>query len=284
MFGRQKSGSVLCPSCGSLVGVKDEQCYTCGRRYPAMWGFAALFRNVGGDLGFVPLVIGVCGLLYVCTLVVDSAGIEWGGALSFLAPSGRSLFVFGCSGAVPVFEAGRWWTVLSAGWLHAGLLHIVFNMISVRNLAPAMIHLYGPGRTIIIYTIGSVVGFTASSVAGAYLPNLPFLHGSTFTVGASASVFAFIGALVHYGGRGGSTVIRQQALGWALYGVFMGFAVPNIDNWAHLGGFLGGYLASRWLDPLRPEREVHVLAGLACLALSLGSVVYSVVDGLPYFR
>jgi rhomboid protease GluP len=284
MFGRQRSGSVLCPACGSLVGVRDAQCFNCGRRYPAMWGMTALLKNLGDDMGFVPFVLGVCGLLYVCTLVVDSSGVETGGALSFLSPSGRSLFLFGSSGAVPVFRLGRWWTVLSAAWLHAGLLHIVFNMMSVRNLAPAMIHLYGPGRTVLIYTIGSVVGFTASSVAGAYLPNIPLLHGSSFTVGASASIFAFIGALVHYGRRGGSSYIKQQAMGWALYGVFIGVAIPNIDNWAHLGGFVGGYVASRWLDPLTPERGDHVVAGLVCLALSIASVVASVVTGLPYLR
>jgi rhomboid protease GluP len=284
MFGRQKSGSVLCPSCGSLVGVKDAQCFNCGRRHPALWGFAALLRNLGDDMGFVPLVMGVCGLLYLCALIVNPAGVRTGGALSFLSPSVDSLFLLGASGALPVFRYGRWWTVLSASWLHAGLLHIVFNMMSVRNLAPAMIHLYGPGRTIIIYTIGSVVGFGASSVAGMYLPRIPYLHGSDFTVGASASIFAFIGALVHYGRRGGSALIRQQAVGWALSGVVLGFMIPGIDNWAHLGGFVGGYLASRWLDPLQPERGDHLVAGLFCLALSLGSVVVSVVDGLRYVR
>jgi len=284
MFGRQRSGSVLCPACGSLVGVRDAQCFNCGRRYPAMWGMTALLKNLGADMGFVPLVMGLCALLYVCTLVVDLQGVNWNLDLTFLSPGGRSLFLFGSSGAVPVFQLGRWWTVLSAGWLHAGLLHIAFNMMWIRDLAPAMIHLYGPGRTMLIYTIGSVVGFTASSVAGAYLPPLLFLHGSSFTVGASASVFAFIGALLHYGRRSGSTLIRQHALSWALGGVLFGVFFQGIDNWAHLGGFVGGYLASRWLDPLTPERGDHVVAGLVCLGLSIASVVASVVTGLRYLR
>jgi rhomboid protease GluP len=66
--------------------------------------------------------------------------------------------------------------------------------------------------------------------------------------------------------------------------LIFGFVMPGIDNWAHLGGLAGGWLSARWLDPLRPERADHVLAAIGCLALSLLSVVYSVVHGLPLFR
>jgi hypothetical protein len=57
--------------------------------------------------------------------------------------------------------------------------------------------------------------------------------------------------------------------------------VPGIDNWAHLGGLFGGYVAARVLDPLKPERGDHVLGALVCLALSLAGVIASVVSDLP---
>jgi len=53
MFGRQTTGSVVCTSCGRLVGVNDETCYNCGRRNPGLWGFGPLLRRLGNDLGFV---------------------------------------------------------------------------------------------------------------------------------------------------------------------------------------------------------------------------------------
>ena len=56
VFQRQKTGSVVCASCGSLVGVNDETCYTCGRRNPGLWGFSPMLRRFGNDLGFVTLV------------------------------------------------------------------------------------------------------------------------------------------------------------------------------------------------------------------------------------
>jgi len=280
---RQREGSILCPSCGSLVGVNDEQCLICGRRRPGLWGFAPRMRGLGEDGGFVGLVLWACGALYLATLVVNYQGISSrGGALSILSPSDASLLLFGASGASPVFELGHWWTILSAGWLHGGLLHIVFNMMGVRNVAPATTHLYGPSRTVIIYTLSSAIGFLASSVAGAYLPP-PFGHPG-YTLGASAALFGLIGALAYYGHRSGSGLIRQQANSWIVGGLLFGFLVRGIDNWAHLGGLVGGYLAAKWLDPLRPERGNHLIAAIACLVLSALSVVVSIAVGLQLLR
>jgi rhomboid protease GluP len=174
--------------------------------------------------------------------------------------------------------------VLSAGWLHGGLLHILFNMMAVRNLAPATTAFYGVGRTVIIYTAAGVAGFTASTLAGRYLYFLPFLRGGQWTIGASASVFGLIGALLYYGRRGGSSLVSEQAKRWALSGLVFGFLVPGIDNWAHLGGLAGGYVVSRWLDPLLPERADHLLWAGLCLLASGAAIVVSVVEGLELLR
>ncbi len=283
MFRRQTTGSVICTSCGVLVSVNEEQCYNCGRRNPGLWGFAPLLRSFGGDMGFVPFVIGACAVLYVLTLLGSGGNIGMGGLFTLFSPSRQSLFLFGASGAVPVFIADRWWTVLSAGWLHGGALHILFNMMWVRQLAPATASLYGPGRMIIIYTAGGVAGFALSSFAGAYLPGFLFLRGGQFTVGASAAIFGLLGALVYYGRRSGSRTVGSQALTYALMLGFFGFVMPGVDNYAHAGGFGGGYLAAQILDPLKPERIDHVAIALACLAASVLSVVASVLHGLQFF-
>ena len=60
MFKRQRTGSVVCASCGSLVGVNDDTCYSCGRRNPGLWGFGRALRDFGNDLGFITLVIYGC--------------------------------------------------------------------------------------------------------------------------------------------------------------------------------------------------------------------------------
>jgi rhomboid protease GluP len=279
-----RPSSVLCPSCGTLVGINDARCLACGRRNPGMFGLAHFLRDVGDDMGFAGLVMWACGALYLACLAVDVEGVSSRGLFSFLSPSVPSLFLFGASGAVPVFGYHRWWTVLSAAWLHAGVLHILFNMLWVRDLAPPVARLYGPGRTVILYTVSAITGFALSSGMAA-LPFLPrILGGAGFTVGASAPIFGLIGALLHYGRRGGSSMIGQQAKGLALTMLLFGFIMPGVDNWAHLGGLAGGYAAAKVLDPLKPERGDHVIAAVVCLLLSLVSVVYSVVEGLRLFR
>ena len=264
-----------------LVGVTDDRCYNCGRRNPGLWGFAPVLRALGRDLGFVPFVIGTCIVLYVLTLVASRGNIGTGGVFSFMSPSPQALFLFGASGAIPVFVADRWWTVLSAGWLHGGVLHILFNMMWVRQLAPATAELYGPGRMVIIYTAGGIVGFALSSIAGAYFPDLLFLRGGRFTVGASAPIFGLLGALVYYGRRGGSRIVGSEALSYALMLGLFGVLMPGVDNYAHAGGFGGGYAAALLLDPLKPERIDHIGIAVACLAASLLAVVVSFVQGLP---
>ena len=275
---RQKWGSVVCPSCGNLVGINDEKCFTCGRWNPGLWGFAPLLNRLGRDLGFTQFVVGACIALYAITLIADLNGIDTSG-LNFLSPSRRGLFLFGASGYLPVFLGHRWWTVITAGWLHAGLLHIFFNLMWVRQLAPATSEMYGASRMIIIYTIAGIVGFTASTLAGAF--GLPF-SGVGITVGASAPIFGLLAALVYYGRRTGSSAVGEQAKVWAIMLFIFGFVFAGTDNFAHLGGFVGGYAASKFLDPLRPERLDHLIAALICLVVTGLAVAWSFVDGLRF--
>jgi rhomboid protease GluP len=276
MFKRKTEGSVLCTSCGVLVGVNDPTCYNCGRRNPGLWGFGPALRALGNDLGFVSIVTGGTILMFVLSLVMSRDGTSIG-----LSPSNTALQILGASGAVPVFMRGWWWTVITAGWLHGGVLHIFFNVLWIRQLGPAIANLYGAGRMIIIYTVAGVAGFTLSSVMGL-LP-IPFF-GAPVTVGASASIFGFLGALVHYGQRTGSSHIGQSGIQYALFMGIMGFVFPGVDNAAHLGGFAGGYLASLVLDPRKPERVDHILIAIGCLVVTLGAIIATVVHALPYIR
>jgi rhomboid protease GluP len=276
---RQTEGSVLCTSCGVLVGVNDETCYGCGRRNPGLWGYAQSLRRLGQDMGFVPLVVGATITLYVLSLLLSRSNLQM-----MLAPSTEILFLLGASGAVPVFRYERWWTLLTAGWLHAGVLHVLFNVLWIRQLAPAVADLYGPARMIIIYTLAGVFGFALSTLAGQYLWWMPifFLRGGDITVGASAPIFGLLGATVYHGRRTGSSHVAQSGLQYALFLGLFGLIMPGIDNYAHAGGFAGGYLAGLILDPLKPERIDHMLIALGCLAATFLALAASIITALPY--
>ena len=281
---RQKWGSLVCPSCGTLVGVGDKRCLTCGRWNPGMWGFGPLLTKLGRDMGFTSFVMGACIVMYIVSLAIDFRGLSMNGLFNFLSPSGESLFLFGASGTYPVFGFGRWWTVLTAGWLHASLIHIGFNLMSLRNVADPVAEFYGANRMVIIYTAAGVSGFVASTLAGRYVGHLPLIGGGQFTVGASASICGLIGSLFYYGRRAGSSGVSEQAKQWAIMILIFGFLVSGIDNWAHLGGFAGGYLCSKALDPLKPERMDHFLGAVACIVATAIAFVVSIVTGWQLFR
>lgn len=277
MFQRKRTGSILCPSCGRLVGVNDEKCYNCGRRNPGMWGLTSFLGSAGRTVPFDQVVIGGTVFLYLCMLAVDPAGISKSfNLLNLLPPSLESSLRFGASGSAPVWEMGRWWTVLSAGWLHANLIHIAFNLSWLRVLAPGVAELFGPSRMVILYTLSSAFAFLLTSTLGAFFP-----FGARLTVGASAPILGLLGALIWYSRITGSRTIGAQAWQWALGAIVFGFVFPRVDNWAHLGGFAGGYLAALLLDPRKPERPVHTGAAIVCLVATLAAIVASLVVPLP---
>jgi len=282
MLKRQRTGSVVCSSCGSLVGVNDDRCYSCGRSNPGLWGYAPLLRAFSSSANFVDLIVFGCSILYLATLlltVVFGGSVLGGGSpFNFLAPHDVIVRAFGASGAIPVFGYGMWWTLLSAGWLHGSILHILFNMLWVRQLGPLVGDIYGAARMVIIYTLAGIAGFLLSSVAGLYLAYAPMpFRAGLLTLGASAPIFGLLGALVHYGRRGGSSLVGGQAMQYAVVLFVLGLIAPGggVDNYAHAGGFIGGYLASMWLDPLKREKADHFVGAMICLLATAVSILAS---------
>lgn len=275
---RQTSGSVVCPGCGRLVAVGERSCPLCGQAAPGFFGYSRALGKLG-DLSFLQVVIAGCALLYVVSLLVDTANIGMRFPLGILSPSGQAVFLLGASGAVPVLGAGHWWTILSASWLHGGLIHIGFNLYYLRQILPAHERLYGVGRTIILYVLSGACGFAITSLAGAVLPNLgapKILWGATsLTLGASASLCGLLGGLFYYARRSGQTAMSSSILQSGAMLLAFGLLVPGIDNWAHAGGFLGGWLIAKMLRPLEPETKNHLFLALVCLVLTVLSILVS---------
>ncbi len=239
-----------------------------------------MLRQLGADLGFVPMIIGVSAILYTLMLLASGSELQIvGGGMSFLVPSQRAMFMFGASGYVPVIQGGWWWTLLTASWIHGSFLHILFNMMWVRDLAPALIDLIGAPRTVIIYIVSGVCGFLLSSLMPLVPLPIPFFHGAALTLGASASVLGLLGALLHYGRKSGSSLIHGTALNYVLILFVMGIIMPGVDNTAHAGGFLGGYAASALFNPLTREKGDHLILALVLLGATFIAIVYSIIHG-----
>ena len=197
-----------------------------------------------------------------------------GGLFSIGGPSQESMLRFGASGQIPVFWLRRWWTLLSAGWLHGGLLHIGFNLYWIRFLAPETAELYGPARTVIIYSIASVTGFLASSLLGVPL-----------TLGASAPILGLLGALVYYGRRTGQR--RRGTDGLELRDLHDRLRIPDARR-GQLGPprRLRGRLPGR--GPARPpqagDRAITPSRRCSAWRLTVASIVASLVVPVPGLR
>ena len=231
-----------------------------------MWGFAGPLRAIFRSWNFTNVVTIACVVLYVATLVFDpSAALRPRGVFDVFSPSNRALWAFGAAGAIP-WQAGHWWTTLTAIYLHGSLLHIVFNVLWIRQLGPPVEEIYGPARLVVIFTVSGVAGFVLSNAVGV-----------AFTVGASGSIFGLLGAIIAYGRRRGGAfgrLVLQQYGQWALV-LFIFGLLPgtSVNNWAHGGGFVGGFLAGLALSLAERRAETTLdwlLAGAAIILTVVG--------------
>lgn len=264
---RQESGSVVCSRCGRLVDVDEERCPHCGQWRPGMFGYANVLRQTFGSVDVTQIVTGFCVLLYLIALVLDPKEA----ARSFFSPSGRALYQLGMTGGVAT-ELGHWYTVLSATFLHGSLLHILFNMLWIRSLGPAVEDYIGPARYFLLFLVSGAGGFVLSNAVG-----------QAPTVGASGAIFGLLAANIvlgrHHGGSLGEAV-SQRALMWAVLLFVLGFVMPRTNNLAHLGGFITGYVLTRVLvsSAHRAEGPILQLGALAAAVATVGSVIVSFVS------
>lgn len=270
--------SLLCPNCRKLISRDEPRCPYCGIQSPGSWWKNNLpaggWRNPDG---LIKQIIAVNAVMFVLSLLLNPRGMGMAmNPFDFLSPDNRSLLLLGATGTLPIYGMGRWWSLLTANFLHGSLLHILFNMIALRQIAPLVIKEYGIPRMLVIYIGGGI---------GGYL--LSFLAGIRFTIGASASVCALIGAALYYGkSRGGSygQAVYQQISGWAI-GIFIfGFMVPGINNWGHGGGMAAGALIGLLLGYQERVREnlTHKTLASLCVGACALALFWSSITAVVY--
>ena len=271
--------SILCPSCRRLISSYETQCPYCGTARPAAWWRRLVPENLMADpADAVNIIMYVNIALFVYSLFLGFQASDVSmNPLMFLSPSSQSLLMLGATGTIPIMHFHWWWTLISASYLHGGLLHIFFNMMALRQIAPFVISEYGFNRFFIIYTATGVAGFFLS-----------YLAGIPFTIGASASICGLIGATLYYGKSRGDIFgenIYKQVMGWVIGLAIFGFLVPGINNWGHGGGLAGGIALGFLLgyDGKKRETGLHRTLAMLCIILTVGILVWAVFQSL-YFQ
>ncbi len=267
-----RRNSILCPNCRKLISSDETICPYCNILRPGSpLKNNVLIRGMADPRNLALYIIWANVIMYIISLIISGSRIGFSmNPMTAFSPSSGGLEILGGTGTIPIDGFGRWWTLLSANYLHASLLHIFFNMLMFWQLAPLASREYGSYRMFSIYTIGGVIGFLVS-----YLARIPF------TIGASAAVCALVGSLLYFGkSRGGvyGQAVYKQIFGWVISLFLFGFFIPGINNWAHGGGSLGGILVG-WLlgyTEIRQERAYHKTIALVCAGLTVIVLLWAV--------
>lgn len=237
----------MCPSCRAFVEDGVSKCPYCEQQLGPRAVDERQPRDIAG--GLIPharfttmMILMVNSALFVATVLY---GMNQGNEGSVLGLSGPVLFQFGAKWSPAIF-AGQWWRLVTAGFLHGGLLHIAMNTWALMDLGAQVEEIYGSSRLLVFYFLATIFGFLASTYWSASL-----------SVGASAGIFGLIGAMIALGARHNTALgsaIRGLYIRWAIYGLLFGL-LPGlaVDNAAHLGGLAAGFAAAYLAgEPGRP--------------------------------
>jgi rhomboid protease GluP len=272
----------LCPSCGTLVGATTTKCANCGAN--VNFGFAAASRGLSGLLPAESpatyAILTVTCIFYAITFAITvryngfkpPAETGFGALMNLGAISNGVTQIFGCSrpwpGDLQVFP----WRLIMPTLLHGSLVHLAFNMWVLMDVGPQVEEVYGSARYLFLYFITGVGAFLASGI-----------FGRTISVGASGALLGLIGVMLAITTkRSGAQMqmLRSQLVRWIVYLAIIGFwPGSGIDNWAHGGGLLTGFLVGKVMVDSRPmspaENRIASVLGwgtglvvLACIAFT----------------
>src|SRR5579883_300884 len=218
----------MCPNCRAFITTDDRICPYCNTAVAPK----PYFKKPPSDAlgGLIPhawfttiLILLINTGLYIATVIRSgSADLDM-----------QTLAIFGAKWT-PGIVSGQWWRLITAGFLHGGILHILMNMWVLFDLGAQVEEAFGTARFLLIYLISNITGFLASM----------YLIPHTLSIGASAAIFGLIGGMIAMGVRDRSSygsAIRSFYMRWAIYGLVLSL-IPGTDWAAHIGGLAGGFL------------------------------------------
>ena len=241
-------GKPICPDCmtATPVGMRCPDC--AGRRQRVQ-----TLRSMHVDPTVTYVLIALCVLMFL-------------GSGASLGSGGSTRVYFDLSLTGPDVSDGQYWRLITAGFLHSGLLHIGFNMYILYWLGTMIEPSLGHARFLALYL--------TSLVAGSFGALL--VSPDARTVGASGAVFGLMGAaFVMQRARGIDPM--QSGIGPViLFNLVLSFVIPNISIGGHIGGLVGGAAAGfamEWLTGRRPGLAAPIAA---CVAIGAAAAVAAV--------
>jgi rhomboid protease GluP len=198
-------------------------------------------------------------IFFVVESVGDSQSVE-------------TLIDFGAKYNPSIIE-GEWWRIITSMFLHIGLLHLFMNMLAVYYLGSIVERIYGSLRFLFIYFLAGIGGGLAS-----------FAFSMNVSAGASGALFGLFGALLYFGTIHKQIFLQTMGKGVLLViaiNVVFGFTVPQIDNAAHLGGLLAGFIASAIIHlPKKRDFRRQALAFIVYGVMIVSLIVFGIQNNM----
>ncbi|HEX5423436.1 MAG TPA: rhomboid family intramembrane serine protease, partial [Candidatus Acidoferrales bacterium] len=265
----------LCPACGTLVGASATRCHVCGASL--RFSLAAASRSLSKILPETSpatyAIFTFSCIMYVISLLwtVHISGFQMpqGGGFSALFSfggiNGGVLQRLGASLPLP-YNLLQPWRFVAAVFLHGGLLHIGFNMWVLMDIGPMVEELYGSARFLFLYVATGIFGYVVSSFFG------------NFSIGGSGALLGIIGVMLavtmsHKTAE--MQMLRSQIFKWLIYLVILSLFFQGIDNYAHAGGLVSGFILGKIMADRAPataeERKRAYFLGWASALVVLAS-------------
>ncbi|WP_460531326.1 rhomboid family intramembrane serine protease [Chitinimonas naiadis] len=224
-----------------------------------------------------PILVGLNLLVFIGMLLAGAGLVEINPAVAVRWGSNYGSLTTG----------GEWWRLLSSTFIHFGILHLAFNMLALYQTGPMVERMYGSLHFLVLYVIAGLVGSAASLLWN------PQVHSA----GASGAIFGVFGGMLAFMIKPGSAVPpaivnahRNSTLVFIAFNLFYGFASTGIDNAAHIGGLLSGFLVGLLLArPLSPQArgrtfDLRIVLALLAATLLLGGMAYQITPNAAAAR
>ena len=176
----------------------------------------------------------------------------------------NSLLYFGANSSLLV-RSGEIFRLITYMFLHAGFIHIFLNMYSLYIVGTKVEDFFGKWKYIVIYLFSGISGGLLSIG----------LNQNVISVGASGAIFGLFGALIYFGytyrGYVGA-IVKSQIVPIVIYNLIIGFFIPGIDMWGHVGGLFAGMLTANMLGTI--ENKKYNFSNIMLFILYFAFLVY----------
>ena len=140
----------------------------------------------------------------------------------------------------PSIRAGQYYRLITGAFLHGSIWHIFFNCYALKIIGSQIESFMGKTKFLIIYFYSAIMGSLLSMT----------FAGDGASIGASGAIFGLMGALIYFGYYYRvylGNVLKSQIIPIVIFNLVLGFILPGVDNFGHIGGLIGGILISRAL-------------------------------------